>query len=79
MVYIGLPDNPQFLGAQDPDAVAEVIAHSTGPSGENREYLFELEEALLSLGQSSHDLHISDLASRVRQSLLNESLKNQPL
>ena len=36
LVYIGLPDNPQFLGPQDPQALAEHIAKSRGPSGENR-------------------------------------------
>jgi cation transport protein ChaC len=29
LVYIGLPENPQFLGAQDPDALARKILEST--------------------------------------------------
>lgn len=69
LVYIGLPDNPQFLGRQDPRDVAEVISVSIGPSGENTEYLFQLEEALNSLGEGSGDAHISDLARRVRRRL----------
>ena len=28
LVYIGLPENPQFLGAQDPDALARKILES---------------------------------------------------
>lgn len=67
MVYIGMPDNPQFLGALDPQAVALKINESRGPSGENREYLLNLEQALLSLSADSHDEHISDLARRVRE------------
>lgn len=66
LVYIGMPDNPQFLGAQDPQAVAEKINESIGPSGENREYLLQLDEALRTLSNTSHDEHISDLANRVR-------------
>ena len=66
MVYIGMPDNPQFLGALDPQAVALKINESRGPSGENREYLLNLEQALISLSPRSHDEHISDLARRVR-------------
>lgn len=66
MVYIGLPDNPQFLGALDPAEVATKINKSVGPSGENREYLLELEMALEQLSPESHDEHISDLARRVR-------------
>lgn len=66
MVYIGLPDNPQFLGRQDPQAVAEVIARSTGPSGKNSEYLFMLAEALEGLAPESGDGHVGDLVGRVR-------------
>jgi glutathione-specific gamma-glutamylcyclotransferase len=66
LVYIGMPDNPQFLGALQPQAVAEKINESIGPSGENRDYLLQLDEALRTLSPDSHDEHISDLARRVR-------------
>lgn len=66
MVYIGMPDNPQFLGALDPHDVALKINESIGPSGENREYLLNLEAALLELSPGSKDEHITDLARRVR-------------
>lgn len=66
LVYIGLPTNPQFLGVQDPRDVAEVIGANRGPSGENAEYLFMLEEALDGLGEGSRDVHVKDLADRVR-------------
>ncbi|KAF1959049.1 ChaC-domain-containing protein [Byssothecium circinans] len=67
LVYIGLPENPQFLGPQDPDQLARHILRSRGPSGENREYLFQLEEALLGLSQESGDAHISDLVQRCKE------------
>ncbi|KAF1975277.1 ChaC-like protein [Bimuria novae-zelandiae CBS 107.79] len=67
LVYIGLPSNPQFLGPQDPDALARHILKSRGPSGENREYLFQLEEALGALGNESGDAHVSDLVRRCRE------------
>ena len=66
LVYIGLPSNPQFLGRQSPQDVAEVIATSTGPSGANAEYLFMLEDSLISLGDGGGDDHVEDLAERVR-------------
>ena len=66
LVYIGLPTNPQFLGAQRPEDVAEVIRRNRGPSGENSEYLFMLEAALKGLGEGSVDEHVNDLAVRVR-------------
>ncbi len=61
-----MPDNPQFLGALPPQDVAETINVSIGPSGENREYLLHLEQALEELCPDSHDKHIADLARRVR-------------
>ena len=67
LVYIGLPDNPQFSGPQDPQALAEHICRSRGPSGENVEYLFMLEQALKELGAESGDGHVQDLADRVRK------------
>ncbi|KAM3419719.1 Gamma-glutamylcyclotransferase [Cercospora zeina] len=67
LVYIGLPDNPQFLGPQDPQALAEHILKSRGPSGENKDYLYELEAALNELSEESCDEHVSDLARRCRE------------
>lgn len=67
LIYIGLPENPQFLGPQEPGALARKILESRGPSGENREYLFNLEEALLGLSGESEDRHVSDLVARCRE------------
>lgn len=66
LVYIGLPNNPQFLGVQEPGQLARHIWRSRGPSGQNSEYLFMLEEALEGLGKESGDKHVEDLARRVR-------------
>ncbi|EXJ88309.1 hypothetical protein A1O1_05239 [Capronia coronata CBS 617.96] len=66
LVYIGMPDNPQFLGARPPQEIAETINASIGPSGENREYLLQLEHALNHLSPDSGDEHVTDLARRVR-------------
>ena len=55
------------MGVQDPQALAEHIARSKGPSGENVEYLFMLERALGELGEGSGDEHVKDLADRVRE------------
>ena len=66
LVYIGLPDNPQFLGVQDPQALAQHILRSRGPSGANSEYLLMLEDALDNLDEASGDGHVKDLANRIR-------------
>jgi glutathione-specific gamma-glutamylcyclotransferase len=66
LVYIGMPDNPQFMGALERQDVAERINQSVGPSGENRDYLLHLEESLKGLSAESSDAHVSDLARRIR-------------
>ncbi|KGQ11877.1 Cation transport regulator-like protein 2 [Beauveria bassiana D1-5] len=66
LVYIGTPDNDQFVGPQDPQALAEHIFRSRGPSGLNRDYLFGLDAALEKLSPESGDEHVADLARRVR-------------
>lgn len=54
------------MGVQEPDQLARHIWRSRGPSGENKEYLFLLEEALEGLGVGSGDEHVRDLAERTR-------------
>lgn len=66
LVYIGTPDNEQFTGPQEPQALAEHIHGSEGPSGQNRDYLLSLEKALDELSPESGDAHIKDLSDRVR-------------
>ncbi|KAG5949998.1 hypothetical protein E4U53_005569 [Claviceps sorghi] len=67
LVYIGTPDNEQFVGPQDPQELARHILMSRGPSGLNRDYLYNLDDALRELSPDSGDLHVSDLAERVRR------------
>ena len=55
--------------------MSAVIAASKGPSGENAEYLFMLEDALESLGPASGDEHVRGLGARVRALLSLEKGK----
>ncbi|KAJ4422800.1 hypothetical protein N0V82_002579 [Gnomoniopsis sp. IMI 355080] len=72
LVYIGTPDNDQFTGPQDIDALAAHIYRSEGPSGLNRAYLLSLDESLRELSPESGDEHITDLAERVRAIIARE-------
>ncbi|KAI1157109.1 ChaC-domain-containing protein [Nemania diffusa] len=67
LVYIGTPDNDQFVGPQDPQALAEHIQRSEGPSGLNRDYLLGLKTALDELSPDSGDAHVTDLSDRLRE------------
>lgn len=77
LVYIGLPTNPQFVGPQDPEALAKHILRSIGPSGENKEYLYMLDDALEHLSPESEDQHIEDLVARCRRLEANGNLNFQ--
>ncbi|XP_041016006.1 gamma-glutamylcyclotransferase 2-3 [Juglans microcarpa x Juglans regia] len=68
MVYIASPDqklNRNYLGPASIEDIAKQIIHAEGPSGPNRDYLFQLEKALLEMG--CKDKHVMDLANEVRR------------
>ncbi|KUI61385.1 Putative glutathione-specific gamma-glutamylcyclotransferase 2 [Cytospora mali] len=75
LAYIGTPENDQFVGPQDLQALAEHIYRSEGPSGLNRDYLLGLEKALKELSPDSGDEHVTDLSNRVRLILAREEGK----
>ena len=64
VTYIASPGNVAFLGPADIDDMAAQIANSHGPSGSNRDYLFQLAAALNDLG--SRDSHVEALIERLR-------------
>lgn len=56
LVYIATEDNAAWLGPAPEPEIAAHIHRSRGPSGENREYLLRLAEALRAL--QVHDDHV---------------------
>ncbi|XP_031737316.1 gamma-glutamylcyclotransferase 2-3 isoform X2 [Cucumis sativus] len=72
MVYIASPDkklNKNYLGPASIEEIAKQVVHAEGPSGPNKDYIFQLEKALLQFGWD--DKHVTDLANEVR-SLLSD-------
>jgi len=65
-VYVGRRDNPAFVGSEDLDVLAARIHKSIGPSGRNKDYLYDLVDAVKKLAPESHDSHLAALESRVR-------------
>ena len=67
LVYIATPDNHAFLGPAPLESLAQQIHRSHGPSGSNREYLFELAAALRALdARHQDDAHVYELDAAVR-------------
>jgi len=53
ILYLATPDNPNYLGPASLEAIAKQVLSSSGPSGDNLEYVLRLAE---SLKQISPDL-----------------------
>jgi glutathione-specific gamma-glutamylcyclotransferase len=64
VVYIAHPGNQAFLGESAIESIARQILTSTGPSGTNREYLYELAAALRNL--DADDPHVFELEAHVK-------------
>jgi len=64
LVYIATADNAAWLGDASTEHIARQIQHSTGPSGPNRDYLLQLDDALHRL--NADDAHVSAIAKRLR-------------
>ncbi|XP_015056965.1 gamma-glutamylcyclotransferase 2-3 isoform X1 [Solanum pennellii] len=75
LVYIGSPDkklNENYLGPASVEEIASQIARAEGPSGPNKDYLFQLENALGLLG--CEDKHVIDIAKEVRRILSEDEV-----
>lgn len=64
-VYIGSPDNPNYLGPADSVQIARQIQESRGPSGPNDEYVLRLAEALRDIG--ADDPHVFEIERLLRR------------
>lgn len=65
LTWVANEANPSWRSGEGLEELAQLIAERHGPSGSNREYLFQLERALEAL--EMQDSHISELSRRVRR------------
>ncbi|KAF8178873.1 ChaC-like protein [Mycena galopus ATCC 62051] len=64
--YVGRKDNPSFIGSEPLPALAHRIWISIGPSGTNKEYLYNLANAVRELSPQSYDKHLFALEDLVK-------------
>lgn len=76
LLYLASSDrttNPNWVGEEPTDAIAEIVASAEGPSGPNYVYLFRLQQALRDdLGVADPD--VDALAAKVRARLLQRGI-----
>ncbi|KAI5997781.1 ChaC-like protein [Pisolithus orientalis] len=63
--YVGHPDNPSFVGSEPLEALADRIWRSVGPSGRNKDYLYQLADSVRKLAPASFDSHLFALEVRL--------------
>lgn len=71
LLYIAVEGNHDFFGFDTLDNIATCIAQAVGPSGPNKDYLFNLADALVKFGKVSDDdtNHTIELRNRVKKLL----------
>lgn len=66
LIYLGTEDNPQFVGPAPLEEMAGQIHRSVGPSGPNKEYLYNLADAMRDIAPEATDEHLYELEAAVR-------------
>ncbi|CAG7667417.1 unnamed protein product [Allacma fusca] len=66
-MYYGNSENAHFVGPAPIEEMASQIYASSGPSGTNKEYLFNLADAMRQICEDAIDPHLAELEMRVRK------------
>ncbi|TIA71017.1 hypothetical protein E3P92_03107 [Wallemia ichthyophaga] len=66
LIYVGRLDNPAFVGPQPIDELAMLIATHEGPSGTNKDYLYQLAEHVRRICPESTDHYLETLLAHVK-------------
>lgn len=69
LFYIATPENESWAGDQEAvntSRIAQEIFTSAGPSGSNREYLFNLQKSMTTLFPDIVDDHLSEVVTKVQ-------------
>jgi cation transport regulator ChaC len=65
LVYIASPDNAAYLGEANIKDITEQIFNSSGPSGSNRDYVYQLADALRHFDEI--DEHVFQIEQALKQ------------
>ncbi|KAI9510700.1 ChaC-like protein, partial [Russula earlei] len=62
--YVGRNDNPSFVGSEPLGTLVKTIWHAEGPSGPNKDYVYNLAAAVRGLAPQAYDSHLFALEVR---------------
>jgi len=65
--YVGRNDNPSFVGSESLEELADTVWRAVGPSGRNKDYVYNLAAAIRALAPEAHDSHLFALDARLRE------------
>lgn len=67
IVYVATEDNCSFAGSKGIPELAAQIISASGPSGRNRDYVYDLAKAFRELFPEEEDTHLFALEAEVRR------------
>lgn len=67
IVYVATEDNCSFAGRSDISSIAFQVLNATGPSGRNRDYVYNLAQAMREMFPGEEDDHLFALEAEVRR------------
>jgi cation transport protein ChaC len=65
--YVGQNDNPSFVGSETLEELADTVWRAVGPSGRNKDYVYNLATAIRALAPEAYDSHLFALEARLRE------------
>jgi len=65
--YVGRNDNPSFARGETLRALTDTIWRAVGPSGPNKDYVYNLAAAIRALAPEAHDSHLFALEAGLRE------------
>lgn len=77
-MYFGAENNEHYVGPSSISNMAIQIFESSGVSGSNREYLFNLAESMREICAEALDDHLKDLEEAVRQLERSQTMARAP-
>ncbi|KAL4717033.1 hypothetical protein ACJJTC_016920 [Scirpophaga incertulas] len=66
-IYIATEDNESFAGPASTEDMAKQIVSCKGPSGTNKEYVYNLASAMRQLDSNMEDTHLFELEAAVQK------------